>query len=659
MPLLRDIPAVASAYLRDHATNPVDWWAWGEDAFVEARRRDVPVFLSVGYAACHWCHVMAHESFEDPHIGALLRNDFVAIKVDREERPDVDQVYMAATQLMSGHGGWPMSVFLTPSARPFTAGTYYPPVDRGGQVGFGRLLGVIATAWSERRDDVEKQAEQLERALRQEVSFIDHLAPSHAALAIDEIRLSLAHDLAEQTDDDGGHGAPRFPRPSYVRALFDGHQSEAADRILRAMAFGGLYDHVEGGFARYSVDAQWHVPHFEQMLSDQALLARCYLEAATRDEPTWREVAFATLDRVLDAFAVPLGFASSLDADAGGREGSHVTWSVADVTVALEDHGLRHLLAPTLARWRIAEPGLFEGRSIPRLSPGEPWVTPEALVPARAALRDVRAQRAQPQRDEKVVLEWNAMFASALLLSGETRYQREAFNLLRSLAVSHQANGHWWRTEQRSAYATASDCAWFLDASLDAFEATGSDEWLNQAQSLAHYLLTYFWDGEVPRPTEPAIGAGFFAVNSLVADLYVRPKEVFDGATPSSHAVTTRALARLGLIMGDPDLLTIAQRLVTLGAGLIASHPQAVVDLVDAAGFVSDGVEIVIPGPENDLTRWVRRAVRPRTVLVSGVNKSPLLTGRQDGLAYVCRAGVCHSPVATIRELRRALSEVH
>jgi len=660
VPLLRDTPEVASAYLRAHVSNPVDWWAWGDDAFDEARRRDVPVFLSVGYAACHWCHVMAHESFEDPRIGEILRADFVAIKVDREERPDVDQVYMAATQLISGHGGWPMSVFLTPDGRPFTAGTYYPPVDRGGQVGFGRLLSVIATAWRERRDDVETQARALEQSLAREVGFIDHLAPLEEGLDGEALRHSLARQIAEQTDNAGGQGAPRFPRPSYVRALWAGGEYAAASRTLRAMAFGGLYDHIEGGFARYSVDAQWHVPHFEQMLSDQALLARCYFEAArVLDDPTWRDVARATVERVLDAFAVPLGFASSLDADAGGHEGSHVTWSAPEVSSALEHAGLGAHVNQVLHRWRITSPGLFEGRSIPRLADGEPFTTPDELRAARQALRDQRATRPQPGRDEKVVLEWNAMFASALLLSGDAAYEDRALQLLRSLATSHYGSGRWWRTEQRNAHATTSDLAWLLDACVDAFEVRGSDEWLDRANDLAAYLTAHYWDGELPSALHPERGAGFYAVSSEVTDLYLRPKEIFDGATPSCHAQSTRAFARLGLITGNNDALAVAQRLVDLGAGLVGTHPQAVVDLADAAGFVLDGVEIVVPGPDNELTRWLRGRPGSRRVLVTGENSSPLLRGRQAGLAYLCRGGVCHSPVATIRELEQALSEVH
>ena len=658
MPLLRSLPTVSSAYLRSHVDNPVDWWTWGEDAFAEARRRNVPVFLSVGYAACHWCHVMAHESFEDPAIGELLRHDFVAIKVDREERPDVDQVYMAATQLLSGHGGWPMSMFLLPDGRPFTGGTYYPPVDRGGQVGFSRLLEAIASAWRERRDDVLRQADAVESGLQREIAFVDHLAPAATALDLAAIRARLGEEIAERTDDFGGTGQPRFPRSSYVRALLASGQFDAAQRALRAMAFEGLYDHIEGGFARYSVDNIWHVPHFEQMLSDQALLARAYFEAAViLDDPEWGRVGLATLERVIGAFAVEGGFASSLDADAGGVEGSHVTWTVEEVRDALDAAGCGELLNATLARWRITSPGLFEGRSIPRLAAGVPFATPEHLEPARRALQAARARRPQPGRDEKVLLEWNAMTAAAMFASRDASFTQRAFDLLNTLAVTHYRDGQWRRTDSGEALATAADLAWLGDACLDAFEASGDDHWWSLATKVADELRTHFWDGELPSALTPDVGAGFFATSDRSSDLFVRPKDLFDGATPSSHAVAARFFARLALVSGDLDTAVIAQRLVAIAQEVVASHPQAVVDLVEAAGFALDGHALVIPGPAGTLANHVRLTAVPRTVLITGSGTSPLLQGRRAGFAYLCRNGVCQLPVATIDDLRTVLAE--
>ncbi|MHB1208317.1 MAG: thioredoxin domain-containing protein [Acidimicrobiales bacterium] len=663
MPLLRDIKDhLGSLYLSDHADNPVEWWAWGEDAFDEARRRDLPVFLSVGYAACHWCHVMAHESFEDPAIARLLNESFVSIKVDREERPDVDALYMAATQLVSGHGGWPMSVFMDPGGRPFMAGTYYPPTDRHGQVGFERLLRAMDDAWHTQREAVNAQALELHEALTREVNFIDHLAPHDTPLELNLARRALRQDLVGRLDARGGFGgAPKFPRPSYIEALLEFNDEEAVTAVtltLDAMSRQGLYDHVDGGFARYSVDSDWHVPHFEKMLSDQALLARAYLRAARAYEqrPQWRDVALDTLHFVLRDMRVHTGYASSLDADAGGVEGSHVTWTPDEVRLALEQHGEQAKFDTVLERWRIVSPGLFESRSIPRLADGAPFVTPSELDGALEALRAYRALRVQPARDEKVVLEWNAMLASALLMSGERELEAEAFTLLKALQRSHFANGRWWRTQHQHAYATSADLAWLVDAYVDAFELTGEDVWLAYANDVAGYVLSHYWDGALPRLDRPDEGAGLFSQCDLVTDLPSRSKEIFDGATPSSHAVACRAFARLALCSDDRQLLSVARRLVDLGASLIATHPSAVVDLVEAAGFAYEGNEVVVPGVSNQLSNHVRLMYMTRSVLVTGTGSSPLLENRIPGFAYVCKQSVCRLPVDSIEALDAQLA---
>ena len=652
-----------SAYLRQHADNPVDWWPWGAPALNEAARLDRPIFLSVGYAACHWCHVMAHESFEDPSIAALLNEGFVSIKVDREERPDVDAVYMAATQLVAGHGGWPMSVFLMPDGRPFMAGTYYPPVDRHGQIGFPRLLHAMRDAWTNQRGAVLEQAQELSAALLREVGFIDHLAPFEDTLDLAASRERLRDELCARVDLEGGFGdAPKFPRPDYVETLLEFDDTQARDaltRTLDAMSRRGLYDHISGGFARYSVDAQWHVPHFEKMLSDQALLARCYLRAAKvvgRSE--WRDVALDTLRFVLHEMAVDQGFASSLDADAGGVEGSHVTWTTSEVAQALGNAGLDSFIDEVTSRWRITEPGDFEGRSIPRLTDSAPFSCPEKLRGALEALRLARAQRIQPGRDEKVILEWNAMLASALILSEEPDLVDRGVHLLRSLRDSHFDGSIWWRTERRTAHAMAADISWMLDTYVDAFESSGDEEWIEAASGMAEYLLEHYWDGEVPSARSAKVGQGLFSTSDLVTDLDTRPKEIFDGATPSSHAVSCRSLARLALCRGDDGLLAIAQRLAHLGASLLAHHPSAVPDLLGAAGYALDGVEIVIPGARGPLCDHVRLMSVPRSVLVTGSGSSPLLNDRHEGFAYVCRGGVCQLPVSSVAQLESQLKAV-
>jgi hypothetical protein len=662
MPLLREAKdQLGSPYLAQHADNPVDWWSWGLDAFERARELDRPIFLSIGYASCHWCHVMAHESFEDPQVARLLNDSFISVKVDREERPDVDALYMAATQLVSGHGGWPMSVFLLPDGRPFMAGTYYPPQDRHGQVGFSRLLSAMIDAWGHQRDAVTTQASELQAAIEREVSFVDRLATPSGALDLRAARQLLRDEIVARVDEEGGFGdAPKFPRPSYIEALlgFDGESRSALARTLDAMSRRGLYDHLRGGFARYSVDAQWHVPHFEKMLSDQALLARAYLRAARADpsHPEWRDVALDTLGFVVSDLRVGSGYASSLDADAAGIEGSHITWSVVEVASALRDAGLSGDLGRVLSRWRITDPGLFEGRSIPRLGAGEPFVTPDELRAARDALRAARAQRVQPSRDEKVILEWNAMFASGCLISAEPSLVARGLELLESLPATHFERAAWWRTEHREAHASASDVAWLLDARLDAFETTGEDRWLEGAREIAGYLLSHYWDGEVPTSGSPHVGAGLFSSSDLVADLRIRPKEIFDGATPSSHAVACRALARLALCDADAGMLCVAQRLVELASAMIATHPSAVPDLVSAAGFALEGVEIVVPGEPNELSDHVRLMPMSDSVLITGSGSSPLLGEREAGLAYVCRAGACGLATRSLDELDEQLA---
>jgi hypothetical protein len=598
---------------------------------------------------------MAHESFEDPTLAALLNENFVAIKVDREERPDLDQLYMAATQLIDGHGGWPMSVFLLPDGRPFTAGTYYPPVDRHGQVGFGTLLSAVSTAWRTRRGDVDSQARAVEESLSREIAFVEHLAPRTTPLDLANIRVALALEIAESTDADGGESAPRFPRPSFVDALLaDANDTsrDAARRILRAMSRRGLFDHLGGGFARYSVDAQWHVPHFEKMLSDQALLARTYFLAARESEDfaPFAEVARRTVRFVQEELRATAGYATSLDADAAGVEGSHITWTVGEVQFALREAGLDSDLEQVLTRLTIRAPGDLEGRSVPRLADDADFTPPRALLQALDALEASRRRRPQPTRDDKVILEWNAMFARALFASRDPAMISDSMALLVSLESTHFQRGHWWRTESNRDYATAADVAWLIDAYVDAYEIAGDDAWLTRAYDAASYLVEHYWDGPVATARSPHDGGGVFSTSDQCVDLFTRPKEIFDGATPSSHAVATRALARVALCRGDQNLMAIAARLVQIGAELLATHPRAVPDLVAAAGLVN-GLEVVIPGEANALSDHVRSLPMLRGVVITGSGSSPLLAGREAGLAYVCTAGSCQRPVGTVDEL--------
>jgi uncharacterized protein YyaL (SSP411 family) len=653
-----------SAYLRQHAENPVDWWEWSPEAFEEARRRDVPIFLSVGYAACHWCHVMAHESFENEEIAAYVNQHFVAIKVDREERPDVDSIYMSATQAVSGHGGWPMSVFLQPDGRAFMAGTYYPPVDRQGHPGFLRLLQAMHDGWENQRPLINRQTEEIARAVEQELSVLDRLQPATSS-SLQEGLDVLESNLIAACDQFGGFSrAPKFPRPSYIAALLDRLHHEPVKAVvtltLDAMSRRGLYDHLRGGFARYSVDAQWHVPHFEKMLSDQALLALVYLRAdrAMGGGTPWRAVALDTLEFVRNDLRLPRGFASSLDADSNGEEGAHTTWTPEEVAAALDAAGLHDLIEATLYRYELHGDATFEGRYIPQLAPGVPFATPTEFVPVRAALSAVRAQRPQPGRDEKVILEWNAMTAVALFETFEPTLVTDALQLLDDLTASHHVEGVWYRTDGRTSHATAADLAWFATALTSAFEATAEDGFLDRSKAVAEYLLEHHWEGDIPSPVSPHAGSGILSSSKSQSDLPWRARDVFDGATPSGYATATMAFARLAKLTGEERFLVIAERLIGLARPLITEHPTAVPDLLEAALFHEQGLEVVIPGPPGQLLEEARRMFIPHGILVHGGGNSPLLQSRTVGLAYVCRDNSCQTPVDSPVELRRQLASM-
>ncbi len=645
----------ASAYLRQHADQPVDWWPWGVEPFEEARRRDVPVFLSVGYAACHWCHVMAHESFDDPEVATALNRDFVAIKVDREERPDVDAIYMAATVASTGQGGWPMSVFLLPDRRPFLAGTYFPPVDRGGSVGFPTVLRTVSDAWRQRRADVITQADEFSDAVERHVSVADRLAPTPERIDVPELRRRLRARVASLVTPAGGLGrAPLFPRPRLVLALAEGDADERARafRVLDAMSHSGLYDHLDGGFARYCVDDEWRVPHFEKMLSDQALLAEAYSTLGRRhDVGEWRDVARSTLDFVTRRMAVTGGFASSLDADADGVEGGHVVWSPDDVATAL-DGRLDADAART--RWNLHGPRDIHDCWVPRLAPEAPFRTPTELLDAEEALRGRRSRRAEPGRDDKVVLEFNAMLARSLFASGDADDARCGRELLEGLAATH-GGSTWWRTGDHGAPATAGDLGWYVDALISAYEVDGDDRWIDRAVVVADYLLEHHWDGVRPRADHPDVGSGVFLSADDVTDVPWRVKDVTDGSVPSSHAIAARSCARLALVTGDLDRLSVAQRLVGLLAGLAAEQPLAVPDLIEAASFAFGGVQVVVPGGPSPLSAQVRSLAVPRTVLITGSGRSPLLEGRREGWAYVCVGTRCSLPLDSVAALRQEI----
>jgi len=648
-----------SLYLRQHADNPVDWYPWGPDALAHARDEDKPLFVSVGYAACHWCHVMAHESFEDDAVAARLRRSFVAVKVDREERPDVDAVYMAAVQALTGSGGWPMSVFCTPDGRPFFAGTYFPPDDRGGLPSFSRVLDALADAWATKRSLVEEQADALAEAVRHQVALSDTLTANLDAPAphFDDLLDRAVGQLSRSFDETlGGFGAaPKFPRPTLVELCLRHHvrrgsarSLEMATTTLDAMAAGGIYDHLAGGFARYSTDRRWLVPHFEKMLTDQALLARAYLHAwQLTGRADYAQVLAETLDWVLDELTEPTGgLWSSVDADAGGIEGAHVTFTLEEARRAFSSAGRQDLAEATIAWYGIGAEGNWEGTNVLHRPAGRPLARPADVEEGRLILLAARAARPRPAIDDKVLTEWNAMAASTLAeasaATGEARWAAAAARICDLLFdQSRRADGRWLRSRQNGRarhLAFATDYAWLVDACTRLGELSGEARWTERATEIAQALIDLFLD-------EGDGAASLYSTGHDADALVVRPKEFQDGAVPSPNSVAATALLRLGALTGDARLTDVATRLIHTAAPLLEESPLALADLLVAVGLAEDLVEVVVAGDRPDLLSVVRGRWLPGAVLAWGERtSSPLWEGRRDGAAYVCRHFVCRAP---------------
>ncbi len=572
-----------SPYLKQHAHNPVDWHPWDDEALALARETDRPIFLSIGYSACHWCHVMERESFESESIAELLRASFISIKVDREERPDLDEIYMTALQLMTGSGGWPMSVFLTPGGRPFYAGTYFPH-DR-----FAGILTQLGQAWRKRRGEIEQVADQvtdeLQKSARQRPLRVESAPAPEVLLA------GAVEDLLGRFDGlHGGFGnAPKFPPHHALRLLCTAVQrnihSDAAKKLLTVtlekMACGGIYDHVGGGFHRYSTDRVWLVPHFEKMLYDQALLVRTYAEAGTLlDHPGFRRVARETCDWVLRDLTGESGaFFSALDADSEGQEGKFYVWS--------------HVEAEPLAgaafceRWQIHPEGNWHDEAtrqplltnIPHLSGALlEKLSPDELT-ARETLRKARDARIWPLLDDKVLTAWNGLMIGALAFTGkslsEPRYLDAARKAAEFCLSALKPNGellHHWAGGEAGIDAFLDDYAYLADGLLDLYDATGETRWKSEARELLDTLLARFWDDEE---------AGFFFTSEAHERLIARSKDLLDGALPSPNGVAARALARLG----DPH----AAQLLDTYAGMLTHAPHGTATLIGAALLSGQG----------------------------------------------------------------------
>jgi uncharacterized protein YyaL (SSP411 family) len=652
-----------SPYLLEHADNPVDWYPWGPQALERARAEHKPILLSIGYSACHWCHVMARESFEDPQTAALMNRDFVAIKVDREERPDLDQVYMRAVQGMTGSGGWPMTVFLLPDGTPFFAGTYFPPTDRFGMPSFQRVLAAVADAFARRPADVEETAGQVRTFLqRPSVPLaVGELTPA----LLDEAAAGLARDF--DATHGGFGGAPKFPQPMLVDVLLRHHARtrqpdalEMALKTLRAMAAGGMYDQLGGGFHRYSVDERWLVPHFEKMLYDNALLPRAYLDAwqLTRD-PAFRRLVEETLAFVMREMTSPDGgFYSSLDADSEGEEGRFYVWTEQELEAVLGADEAR-----VLGRaFDVTEAGNFEGRSI--LHPVTDGAMP-LLDAARERLMTARAQRVRPHRDEKVIAGWNGLMLRTVAEAGRVLRRPD-------LVMAAEANAHFLLTRmrvggrmRRSFKDSRAPLAGYLedqaavaDGLLSLYEASFEPRWLDEIRSLVTEMLNAFWD-------EGA--AAFFDTAKDQEQLVVRPQDVTDNAIPSGTSLAVDVLLRAGMLLGEPEWTDRAQRTLERLAPTAAKAPSAFGRLLAALDFhLGRIVEVAViaePGdPSVDgLLDVVRERFVPNRLVAAGASDPaiPLLAGRRaiDGKAtvYLCEHFVCQAPTQDPAELARQL----
>ena len=659
MPGPNRLAGETSPYLRQHADNPVDWYPWGDEAFAAARARDAPILLSIGYSACHWCHVMAHESFEDADVAAVMNQAFVNVKVDREERPDVDDIYMEATQAMTGQGGWPMTVVCTPDGRPFFAGTYFPKERRGGMIGFVELCQRIDELWKTRRDELLEQADQLTGALGRSAL----VAPADDTPRAPEVDAAVDALLGASDPSSGGiGGAPKFPQPMAQEALAaaaargDERALAALTTTLDAMAAGGIYDHIGGGFARYSVDSEWLVPHFEKMLYDNALLIRLYTHGwQLTGESRFRQVLDETIAYVLRDLRQPGGGTSSAeDADSEGEEGKFYVWTDTEVREVLGEQ------ADVARHWYGFRPGgNFEhGATIPnRMHARGELARPPDVEEARQALFEARATRVRPGLDDKVLTEWNAYLVAALAEAGAATGERawvdaavETAEFL--LANLRRADGRWLRAWQSHAgakhLAYASDHGALLDAFTRLAEATGQARWIVEACAAADALLDLFWDDE---------RGGVFTTGHDAEALIARTKDLMDNATPGANGLAAVGLLRLAALTDDQRYRDAGEAIVRLLGAMAVEHPTAFGHVLAAVDLVARGTtEVVIPGDRPDLVATVHRRFLPNAVLAWGERyDSPLWEGRDDGRAYVCRGYACQLPAADVTTLEQQL----
>ena len=685
----RDLNRLAnekSPYLLQHAGNPVDWRPWGDEAFAAARARDVPVFLSIGYSSCHWCHVMERESFEDESVAGLINEHYVAVKVDREERPDIDAVYMKVCQAMTGSGGWPLTIFMTPDGRPFFAATYLPKTSRLGLIGLVELLPHLASLWKSDRAHLERVGENAAAALESFAFHGEVGAYSAAMIETAARRLEAAFDV-----EFGGFGErPKFPTPHQLTLLLrrwrrsgDAIALDMVARTLRAIHDGGIHDHVGGGYHRYSTDRRWLVPHFEKMLYDQAMLAVAFLEASlAAGDPFFADAAEDIFRYVLRDMTLPAGgFCSAEDADSEGREGAFYVWKKEEIesTLGPEDSEI------FCAYYGATEEGNFEGKNILHIPPGAHDAASriasaenplgEQLARARERLLEVRSRRPRPLRDDKVLADWNGLMIAALArgarVTGRKEYARAASAsadfVLEEMRAPDGGLCHRWREGEAAIEGFLDDYAFMIYGLLELYEATFEPRHLREALSLADGMIKRFGDAD---------RGGFFLRAAGAGELIVRTKEIYDGAVPSGNSVAALCLLRLGRLSGRTDLEERADRLLREFAGALESQPTAYTQMLSAVDFaLGPDTEIVIAGEPGAadteaMLSEVSRRFLPRavTMLRSPGERSDILgiapmlermvPIEGTATAYVCEGFRCGAPVRSVQELARLLDGI-
>ncbi len=647
-----------SPYLLQHSGNPVDWYAWGEEALARARDEDRPLLVSIGYSACHWCHVMEHESFEDPQIARLMNERFVCIKVDREERPDIDAVCMEACQAMTGQGGWPLNAFLTPEQAPFFAGTYYPPEPRHGMPSWRTVLEAVAEAWADRRHQVREQGDSVLRSL----GGVSRLPASDEPITDGVLDQALAGIGGIFDRANAGFGrTPKFPQASLIEFLLARGERDMSLATLRAMATGGIYDQVGGGFSRYAVDATWTVPHFEKMLYDNALLARAYLHGwQVFGDPLLRRVCEETLDWALREMRGPEGgFCSALDADSEGVEGKFYVWTVAQLRSALGD---ARLADEAIAFFGATDQGNFEkGTNV--LEGRGPL--PERLPEIRCKLYGARSERVRPGLDDKRLTSWNALMISALAETGAALERPEytdaavacAEFLLRDVRDPRSRLLRTWKEGRAHIDAYLEDHAYLLEALLTLYEATFDPRWYHEARALADTIIERFADDE---------NGGFFTTAADQPLGFARRRDLDDSPTPAGGSAAAFGLLRLARLTGEFEYERRALGVLRVLAPIVGEHPHGFGHVLQAIDFYLAPIrEVAIVGDAGDgeeLARVVRGQYRPHVIYAGGTADGvPLLEGRVrvDGraAAYVCEHFACRAPVTTPQELAALLSD--